>query len=708
MTKEEIKKRIEKLKKEIDYHRYLYHVLDTPEISDEAHDSLKNELQKLEEENPELITSDSPTQRVGGEVLEKFQKVEHQRPMMSMFDAFSEKDMRDWEERILKILSEDMGREKAKKELEFFCELKMDGLAASLVYEKGIILKGATRGNGLVGEDVTANLKTIEAIPLTLRKIKIEDLEKIGIEKNKAKIIFDYIENGLVEVRGETIMTKKVFEELNKQQEKEGKAIFANPRNAAAGSIRQLDSKIVAKRKLDFYVYSLLLPENDLLENHEQEHTLAGLLGFKVLSHNKLAKNLEEVIEFHHAWDEKRDKLLFECDGVVVKVNNLNFWPILGIVGKGPRYYMAYKFSAEQATTKVLEVIWQIGRTGTLTPIANLEPVVVGGVTVSHSTLHNMDEIKRLGLKTGDTVILERAGDVIPKVIKVLENLRDGSEKEIKEPKKCPICESEVAKIPGEVAYRCTNKNCYAVNIRRLMHFVSKGALDIEGLGPKIVEQLVAEGLLRDIGDFYNLKKEDLLPLERFAEKSVDNLLKSIENKKELSLSRFLISLGIRHVGEETAILLSRNIHLKNNKIKELINSFQKLELEDLEKMEDIGPIVAKSIYEYFQDEHNLAILEKLEEYGVKFILDNSQKKAKNSNIFGKTFVLTGTLSKLTRDEAKAKIRELGGSVSSSVSKKTDFVVAGTDPGSKHEKAQKLGVKILGEEEFLRLLQIYK
>ena len=699
MKKQEIKNRIEKLKKEIDYHRFLYHVLDKQEISDAAHDSLKNELQKLEKENPEFRTEDSPTQRIGGEALEKFEKVTHSKPMMSMFDSFTEGDMYGWQGRLEKILGSEFCLGMTSK-IEYFCELKMDGLAASVIYDKGIFSKGATRGDGRVGENVSANLKTIEAIPLSLRKISLLDIEKIGIKKDKAKIILDLLENGQTEFRGEVIMTKKVFSDLNKRQKKENKNIFVNPRNAAAGTIRQLDSKIVASRNLDFFVYSFILG-NEIFETHEQEHELAKLLGFKIISENKKVKDMKGVIKFHHYWDEHRDELPFECDGVVAKVNDLHLWPILGTVGKGPRYYMAYKFSAEQVTTKVLDVAWQIGRTGTLTPIANVEPVFVGGVTVSNSTLHNMDEIERLGLKIGDTVILERAGDVIPKVIEVLTNLRDGSEKKINKPSKCPICESNVEKVSGEVAYRCINKNCYAVNIRRLMHFSSKGALDIEGLGPKIIEQLVEGGLVKDIGDFYSLKKEDIMLLDRFAEKSVDNLLKSIEEKKEIDLAKFLIGLGIRHVGEETAILLASKLKVKSEKLKDLIQSFQDFELEDLEKMEDVGPIVAKSIYGWFRDDHNLYILEKLEERGVHLLVENEQNKQENIEILGKTFVLTGSLSKLTRDEAKAKIRELGGSISSSVSKKIDFLIAGEKAGSKLDKAKELGVKIISEEEFI-------
>jgi len=687
MNKQEIKNRINKLKKEIDYHRYLYHVQDKQEISDSASDSLKNELFKLEQEYPEFVAPDSPTQRVGGKPLEKFKKVTHSIPMMSLFDAFSEKDMEDWEERISKKL------EVKSEKFEYYCELKLDGLAMNLRYEKGIFVQGATRGDGKVGEDVTQNLKTIESLPLRLRIPKISELEKIGLAEQSKKIL-EKIENGEIEIRGEAVMTKKSFEEINKKYKKEGKAPLANPRNGAAGSIRQLDSKLTAERKLDFFVYSLI---TDLdFEKHEEEHELAKLLGFKVLAQNKFCKNLEEAISFHKYWEKNRDKLPFEVDGVVVKVNDLKLWPKLGTVGKAPRYMMAYKFAGIQVTTKVLDVIWQVGRTGILTPTAILEPVKVGGVTVSRATLHNMDEIKRLDLKIGDTVILERAGDVIPKVVEVLKKLRMGKEKNIKVPDKCPMCESKVEKISGEVAFRCSNEKCYAVNLRKLIHWASKSAMDIEGLGPKIIEQLVREGLVRDISDFYILKEGDLKPLERFADKSAENLINAIKAKKEIELPRFIFGLGIRHVGEESAIDLA-------NKFGNLEN-IKRAKLEEIEEIHDFGNIMAKSIYDWFRDEHNLEILEKLEKNGVS-AKTQKYKSAKTRILEGKTFVLTGGLSSLTRDEAKAKIRELGGDVSSSVSKKIDFVVAGSDPGSKYEKAKKLGVEIVGEKKFLEMIK---
>lgn len=682
MNKEQVKNRIEKLRKEINHHRYEYHVLDKQEISDAVLDSLKNSLFKLEQEYPEFITPDSPTQRVGGKALDGFKKVRHDRPMMSLFDAFSEQDMQDWEGRIKKLIP--------GQKIDYYCELKMDGLAMSLTYEKSLFIQGATRGDGKVGENVTQNLKTIEAIPLQLRIPTESEIKKIGLN---SKVVLDRIQKGNIEVRGEAVMTKKVFAELNKKYKKEGKALLANPRNGAAGSIRQLDSRIMRERKLDFYVYSVVV---DLgFTSHEQEHELAKLMGFKVLSQNKYCKNLNEAIKFHHEQEKKKDKFLFDCDGVVVKVNNLKLWSKLGVVGKAPRYIMAYKFAAEQATTQVQDVIWQIGRTGVLTPIAVLEPVHVGGVVVSHATLHNMDEIKRLNIKIGDTIVLERAGDVIPKVVKVLPKLRTGKEKNILLPRKCPMCESRVERVTGEVAYRCMNKKCYAQNLRSLSHWTSKGAVDIEGLGPSIIKQLVKNGLVSDVGDFYNLTIDDLKPLERFAEKSADNLIKAIQNKKKIDLSRFIYGLGIRHVGEESAIELAKRF---SN-----ISSIKKASLEDFEAIPDFGGIMAKSIYEWFRDSHNLEILIKLEKNGVSVKTQNivSQRKQVLS---GKSFVLTGSLDGLTRDEAKAKIRELGGDISSSVSKNTDYVVAGDEPGSKLEKAKGLGVRVIDEKELNKLI----
>ncbi|MBU4375580.1 NAD-dependent DNA ligase LigA [Patescibacteria group bacterium] len=685
MDKQQAKIRIEKLKKEISHYRYLYHVLDKSEISDAALDSLKNELAKLEREYPEFITADSPTQRVGGKPLDKFIKAKHSSPMMSLFDAFNPEDMRDWEKRMARIMQ--------GQKFDYYCELKLDGLAAALIYEKSRFVLGATRGDGAIGENVTQNLRTIEAIPLVLRQPTEKELAELNLSKEARQKLRAVLNSGNFEVRGEIIMNKKVFAELNKKYKQQGRPLLANPRNAAAGSIRQLDPKFAAERKLDCYIYSIA---TDLgLEQHEQEIELAKLLGFKALKYNKYCKDLNEVLAFHNQQEQNKDKLPCYCDGVVVKVNKLSLWPRLGAVGKGPRYIMAYKFAAEQATTKITDIVWQVGRTGVLTPTAVLEPIWVGGATISRATLHNMDEIERLGLKIGDTVIIERAGDVIPKVVKVLPGLRQGKEKKIAVPKLCPMCGGAAANISGEVACRCVNKDCYAVNLRRLTHWASKGALDIDGLGPKIIEQLMKEGLVGDIVDFYKLTAGDLKPLERFADKSAENLVEAIKAKKEIDLPRFIYGLGIRHVGEESAIDLAKTFGS--------LEKIKQAKLEELERIYDFGEVMAKSVYEWFRDKHNLELLNNLEGAGLKI---NQHIITKKKQVLdGQSFVLTGVLSSLTRDEAKRKIRELGGQTPSSVSKNTDFVVAGENPGSKYDKAKKLGVRIINEEEFLKIIK---
>ncbi|NTU98964.1 NAD-dependent DNA ligase LigA [Candidatus Falkowbacteria bacterium] len=697
MNKQQAKERIEKLKEEVNHHRYLYHVMDRQEISDAALDSLKNELFKLEQEYPDLITPDSPTQRVAGEALAKFIKVEHDQPMLSLNDAFSRQDMEDWEGRIKRIMPE--------VEFNYYCELKMDGLAMSLIYQDGSFLRGATRGDGRVGEDVTQNLKTIEAIPLRLREPESAELKNIGLSEQSIGKILAQVRNGLIELRGEAIITLETFRRLNEKYQKEGKPLLANPRNAAAGSIRQLDPQVAAERKLDFHVYAIMTDFG--LDNHEQEHKLAELLGFKVLKQNKFCNNLDEAIAFHDYWEKHKKGVPFEFDGVVVLVNDTKLWPTLGVVGKAPRYAMAFKFAAEQVTTKLNDIIWQIGRTGILTPTAVLEPVRVGGVTVSRATLHNMDEIERLHLRIGDTVILERAGDVIPKIIQVLPGLRTGQERTVEVPKVCPVCESAVVRVEGEVAFRCTNRQCYAANLRSLSHWTSKVAMDIPGLGPKIVEQLVREGLVRDPADFYSLTVDDLLPLERFAQKSAENTIASIKEKKKIPLSRLFVALGIRHVGEETAVLLAKQFAVFDGQfsIIDLIEKFNNTTLEELQSLPDVGPIVGKSIYDWFHAGHNIDLLKKLDKHGLKFIAQQPGIGSEKQKLEGKTFVLTGTLEGLTRDEAKAKIRELGGKISSSVSKKTDYVIAGAEAGSKLDEAQRLGVKIINEEEFGKMIE---
>lgn len=701
---EEARKRALKLRTEIDYHRYNYHVLDQETMSEAALDSLKNELFKLENEYPEIITPNSPTQRVSGEPLDKFIKAVHSQPMISLFDAFSEDDMKSWEERNENYLKRSLNQ-------DYYCELKLDGLAISLKYEQGILKQAATRGDGKVGENVTGNVKTIACIPLQLRRPELIELKELGFTQEEIHTIFDLLDNGTLEFRGEAIMTKKVFTQLNKKYANEGRPILANTRNGVAGSIRQLDSSITAERSLDFYCYDFLPSDyerGELIATKDKMDKLVNLLGVKTLKNNRICRNLNEVFTYYQEVEKNRESLAFEIDGVVVKINNLKMWPVLGIVGKAPRYMMAYKFSAEQATTKIIDLVWQVGRTGALTPTAILEPVKVGGALISRSTLHNFDEIKRLDLRLGDTIIIERSGDVIPKVIEVLSNLRTGQEKIIYPPAKCPMCESDVAQTNDEVAYRCSNKKCYAVSLRQISHFVSKGAADFDGLGPKLIEQFMSSGLIKDAADLYNIKKPDLLSLERFAEKKADNVIKLINNKRKIELARFIYGLGIRHVGEETASMLATKISedYKNKNelsVANLINSFQKLTTTDLLELEDVGPIVANSIVEFWADHHQLKILEKFVEQGIVLLIKDTSSQ--NKKLANQVFVLTGSLTTLSRSEAKAKIMAQGGKVKDSVVKDTDYVVAGAEAGSKLEAAKKLGIKIISEEEFLTLIK---
>ncbi len=692
MNKKQAKNRIEKLKKVIAHERYLYHVLDKSGISDTALDSLKNELQKLESKYPEFITPDSPTQRVGGDVLDKFAKVTHYVPMLSLFDSFTQDDIKDWETRIIKLLDDFA----LLKRSGYFCELKLDGLAMSLVYENGVFVQGATRGDGKIGEDVTNNLKTIESIPLKLRVPEKEELNKLGLSLESVKEIL----KSRIEIRGEVIMTLAGFNEINKKYKNMGKQLLSNPRNGAAGSVRQLDPRVAHERNLDFYAYEIVTKMGQ--KTRYQANKLVEFFGFKVVPQNKLCKDVNDIFKLHDKWDKKRDELPFECDGLVIKVNNYDLWKKLGIVGKGPKYMMAYKFSAEQVTTKVFDVNWQVGRTGTITPVAKLEPVSVAGVIVSNATLHNMDEINRLGLKIGDTVILERAGDVIPKIVRVLDKLRSGKEKNIKEPDNCPICEKNVVKLKGQVAFKCINKNCYAVNLRNLTHWASKKALDIDGLGPKIVEILNKNGLVSDVADFYSLKKEDLLALEGFQEKSVNNLLDSINLKKEIPLEKFLYALGIHHVGEETAILLAKKLGFENMKAFDLVSKVLKMSQNDLINIKDIGEKVAKSIKEWFLSEYNLKILKKLDKKGVCIKKLDNKDVSKDKIFSDKIFVLTGSLSQLTREQAKDKIRKLGGIIGSGISAKSDYLVVGKNAGSKLEKAKKLNIKVISEFELMQ------
>jgi DNA ligase (NAD+) len=674
LNKKQAKDRLEKLKKEIDHHRYLYHVLDKQEISEAALDSLKHELYQLEQKFPEFITADSPTQRVGGQPLAKFEKIRHSAPIISLEDVFSPEELQDWQERNYKLAD--------KAKYDYFCELKLDGLTVVLTYEDGILVKGATRGDGQIGENVTQNLKTIDSIPLKLAEDKFEQHYRKKLPR-------------IVEVRGETVMTKKIFEQINKKQQAQGLPLFANPRNVAAGSIRQLDPKITAARKLECFAFEIITDLGQ--KTHQEVHEILKILGFKVNPYSRHCRNLDEVAKYLADWGLKRAKLDYQTDGVVIVVNDVVLERGLGRIGKTERWMAAYKFPAEQATTTVQAIKVQVGRVGTLTPVAVLKPVRVAGSTVSRATLHNQDEIERLDVRIGDTVIIQKAGDVIPDIVKTLVNLRTGHEKRFRMPSHCPVCGSPVIKPEGEVNHYCSNKNCFAREKERIIYFVSKKGYEIEGLGPKIVEQLLNEGLINDAADLFKLTEGDLKPLERFAEKSATNLVQSIQGSKRIPLAKFINALGIRHVGEETAIALSR--HFKN------LVRLEQATREELEAIKDIGGIMAESVGNFFAAKENKKFLEKLEKVGVEIVNEPARTDNQLKNL---TFVLTGTLETLTRDQAKEKIRNQGGEISESVSSKTDYVVVGAEAGSKLTKARKLGIKILNEEEFVNLLKQLK
>ena len=671
ISKEQAKNRIKKLRETINHHRYLYHVLDKQEISEEALDSLKKELFDFEQEFPELITPDSPTQRIGGKPLTKFNKVTHQDSggrdsrMNSLNDAFSEQDMEDWLERLEKNLG--------KKYTDgFYCDLKMDGLAIELVYENGFLIRGSTRGDGLVGEGVTSNIKTIEAIPLSLE----DAWDKIGRS---------------IVVRGEVFLTKREFARINREQAKKGGKIYANTRNFAAGSIRQLDPKITASRKLDFYAYGLV---DDSMKSREQEYETLKTLGIKINPHGKVVGSLKEIFSFLDRVAKMRDKLDYEIDGLVITINDNDLFRSAGIVGKAPRGSIAYKFSPKEATTIVEDIIIGIGRTGTLTPVAVLKPVQIGGVTVSRATLHNEDEIRRLDIRIGDTVIVGRAGDVIPDIKKVLPELRTGKEKLFHFPTKCPVCGKSVERSAGESAYKCTNPDCPAIKREAVYHFISRGAMDIDGIGPKIIDQLMDAGLIKNAPDLYKLTETDFLNLERFAEKSSQNTINSIQSRKKITLERFIYALGIPHIGSETAFDLAREFGS--------LEKIKQASLEDLSNIKDIGAVVAQSIYDWFKKDYNKKLLQKFKDVGVKI---EKSKVARSKKLAGLTFVFTGIMESLTRESAEALVRENGGDVASSVSTKTSYVVAGSEPGSKYDKAQELGIKIIDEKKFLRLLR---
>jgi DNA ligase (NAD+) len=673
LPKTDVEKRLQKLRQEIERYRYDYHVLDKLEISEAVLDSLKKELYDLEAEYPELITLDSPTQRVAGQALDKFEKVTHQVAQWSFDDAFSYEDMVAWQERLLNYLEKETGRRLAPP--EYMCELKIDGLHVVLTYEKGYLVQAATRGNGKIGENVTQNIKTIQSVPLKLN----EEVDLIA--------------------EGEIWLGRKMLEKINLEREKNGETLFANPRNAAAGTIRQLDSSVVAKRRLDTYIYDISagqIPSTQLSELERLEK-----LGFKVNQNRKLCKDLKEVVGFWQEWQKKKETQDYWIDGVVIKVNERKLQEQLGYTGKAPRWGVAFKFPAEQATTRVEEVYVQVGRTGALTPVARVRPVQLAGTTVTHATLHNFDEIERLGLMVGDTVVMEKAGDVIPKILEVLPRLRTGQEKHIPVPRKCPVCGALVGRkvvqeAKGEVGaiMYCENKNCFAQELEHINHFVAKKSFDIDHCGVKIVEQLVNAGLIKDAADLFSLTVGDLEVLERFGEKSANNLISAIRKAKNISLARFINALGIPQVGEETALdLASIFLDIKNLAV---------ATYDDLIKINGIGEKVAKSIVEYFSTTKSVEFVNKLIANGI--IIQEQKKEKIIGKLSGQSFVLTGTLSGLTREEAKEKIRLLGGEINESLSKNTTALISGENPGSKFEKAKKLGLKILSEKDFFGLV----
>ena len=658
--------KIAELRDLIARHEYLYYTLDNPEISDGQFDSLVNELKDLEIQYPHLITEDSPTQRVGGKYLNIFKPVAHQTPMLSMDNCYSEKEFIAWIKRTnLAFENED---------IEYIIEPKIDGLSCAIEYKNGIFFRASTRGDGQTGEDVTPNVKTIKSLPLRLQGKKIPEY---------------------FEVRGEVFIDKKDFDFLREEQITKGIEPFANPRNAAAGSLRQKDSNITAKRKLKFYTHSYGSIEGaDKPLTHSDYLDYCAKLGIPLPAMRKIFKTSEEIINFYNDYANKRFQLPYEIDGLVIKVNSFSQQSFLGNTAKSPRWAIAFKYPAQQATTLVEDVIFSIGRTGVITPVAKLKPVKCAGVLISNSTLHNFDEIERLGLKVGDTVIIERAGEVIPKVIKVVVSGRTGKEKEILIPKFCPSCKKDIYKDIKEVAYKCLNPLCPAQIKRSIFHFVSRGAMNIDGLGEFIVEQLTDKKLIKNYADIYDLKKEDLLGLDLFKDKRANNIIGEIEKSKTQPLSKVLFALGIKQVGEKNALILAD--HYKN------IQNIMKADLEDLSQIDEIGPIIAQSIKEFFNREEVKNIINKFIAAGLNF--QEPEKEEANLKFSGKTFVFTGELESMSRSEAINALRELGGKDSTSVSNKTSFVVAGNNPGSKFKKAEKLQVKILTEKEFIEMM----
>ena len=667
----DIEKELETLRDEIRYHEHRYYVLDQPEISDAGFDKLMDKLKKLEAEHPELVTPDSPTQRVGGKPREGFVKVRHSSPMLSLDNTYSEEELRAWERRVHEL--------SGRKDVEYVCELKLDGMSLALQYEDGRLVRGLTRGDGTTGEDVTANVRTVRSVPLSISK---EVLKKAGVP-------LDF------EVRGELLMPIGAFQKLNAEREKQGLATFANPRNFAAGTVRQLEPSITASRPLDYFGYMLLQKGRTYFDRHWDTINVLEKIGFKTNLNRKLATNMEEVWAFIQHWEGKRESLPYEIDGIVVKVERTSLQEELGYTGKAPRWAIAYKYAARGGVTKIEDIIVQVGRTGKLTPVAVLKPVPIGGTTVSRATLHNMDEIERLGVKIGDWVQVERGGDVIPKVVSVVEDKdhRRG-QRSFRMPERCPVCGGHVVRTEGEADHRCVNTNCPAKLRESVLHFASRGVMNIEGMGDALVNQLTDRGMVKNVADIYRLTKNDLLQLERMGEKSAQNVLDEIEASKKLPLERMIYGLGIRFVGERTAEFLAEHFGS--------MDGLMQASEEELQEVNEVGPRIAHSIVEFFQEPRNRELVKHLRRAGLTF---TGKKKQRGTKLSGKTFVLTGTLTNYTRDQAKKMIEDAGGRVSGSVSKKTDFVVAGSDAGSKLDQAKELGVKVIDEKEMEELVR---
>jgi DNA ligase (NAD+) len=665
----DISKRIEALREKIRHHEHLYYVLDKPSISDAEFDLLMNELKQLESQDPSLITFDSPTQRVGGKPREGFVKVPHSSPMLSLDNTYNQEDLRDWERRVHEL--------SGRKDIEYVCELKLDGMSLALRYEDGHLVHGITRGDGTTGEDVTLNVRTVRSVPLSIPK---EKLKKAGIPPN-------------FEVRGELLMPLAAFKRMNEEREKQGLSVFANPRNATAGTVRQLEPSITAQRRLDYFGYMLLQNGRTYFDRHWETLNALEAAGFKVNMRRALAKNFEAVHAFISEWEGKRESLPYEIDGIVVKVDRVSLQDELGFTGKAPRWAIAYKYAARAGVTQVEDILVQVGRTGKLTPVAALKPVPIGGTTVSRATLHNMDEIERLGVKIGDWVEVERGGDVIPKVTRVVEDKEHPrGHKMFHMPEKCPVCGGKVVRTEGEADHRCVNANCPAKLRETILHFASRHVMNIEGMGDALVNQLTDRAMVNNVADIYKLTKDDLLNLERMGEKSAQNVLGEIEASKKLPLERVIFGLGIRFVGERTAQFLAEHFGS--------MDALMKSSEEELLEVEEVGPRIAASILEFFREPKNRELIEQLRRAGLSF---TGKKKERGTRLVGKTFVLTGTLTHMTRDQAKKLIEDAGGRVAGSVSKKTDYVVAGSDAGSKLDKAKELGVAVIDEDEMKKL-----